>query len=303
MAKHRVDRALVKGMTKRERQAFVREARRAERERLARLKRRRRIAGWSSGAAAVVAIGAVVAVSAVGSAQAAAAAAAAGPANMITDGLLVESSGDGSTTSVVTTAALAADETPSTNLSTVATTGVLDVQVYLDMTDADAAAFWTANGAALESAAAAGGLTLELHPVALDTADARDVAAVAAFACIGDQNPDSAPAFWDAVLAAESADEGTVYTTQKLATLASGVGVTDGDTTSCIADGGFTDWATSASSRAAASVPYTSDPVDVSAGPVLVAAGTAYTGALDDVDALLAFLSDVYTEATADATG
>ncbi|GAA5037253.1 hypothetical protein ACFQRL_13405 [Microbacterium fluvii] len=307
MAKVTVDRKLVQGMTKRERQQFVREVRRAERERLAREKRRRRIIGWSAAGAVVVVAAAGVTVASVANAQAAAQAeadaAASGPANMASDGLLLTST-DGTTLTATTTAALGPDEQPTANISTASTTGVVDVQVYLDLTTADAATFWSTAGDVLSSYATGGAISIELHPIALDTGDADAVATAAAFGCVADAVPDSALDVWSGIVqtTADDVAYGLDFDSGELASIVSAAGVDDAGVTECLDDGGFTTWATQASERAAASVPYTSDEVDVAAGPVVVAAGTAYTGALDDVDAFTTFLTDAYTTALAGAT-
>ncbi|MFT4230663.1 MAG: hypothetical protein QM602_10270 [Microbacterium sp.] len=306
--KFTVDRALVEGMTKKERVAFVREARRAERERLARLRRRRRIAGWTAGGLAVVAAAGVGTYAVVHGAQEHAAEAAAeaeaaanaGPENMISDGLQWVSAGDSTSMTYTATDALAYGDQPTANVSTVSTTGVLDIQVYLDPTSADAAAFWSANGDVLEAYVVAGYVSVELHPVALDTSNTDAVAAVAAFGCVADAEPDSAFAMWDGIMqfGIDGADSGTAVTASDLVDAASTAGVTDADATDCIGDGGFTPWATAASERAAASVPYASDGAGVTSGALVVAAGSVYTGDPGDADALASFLNDAYTAAT-----
>ncbi|MFT4051916.1 MAG: thioredoxin domain-containing protein [Microbacterium sp.] len=303
--KFTVDRALVQGMTKKERARFVREARRAERERLARVRRRRRIAWWTAGGLVVVAAGGIATHAVVQSAQERAAAEAeaaanAGPANMITDGLQWVSADDSTSMSYTATEALADGDEPTTNASTVSATGVLDIQVYLDPTSTDAATFWSATSDTLQAYVVAGYVSVELHPFALDTSNTDAVAAVAAFGCVADAEADSAFALWDAIMqyGIDGADAGTAVTAADLADAASTAGVTTSEAIDCIDSGGFTPWATAASERAAASVPYASDGAGVTSGALVIAAGSVYTGDLSDADAFATFLNDAYTTAT-----
>ncbi|MFT4213645.1 MAG: thioredoxin domain-containing protein, partial [Microbacterium sp.] len=265
----------------------------------------RRIAWWTAGGLAVVAAGGGVAYAVARDAHERAAAEAeavanAGPANMITDGLQWVSAGDSSSMTYTATEALADGDQPTTNASEVLATGVLDIQLYLDPTSADAATFWAAAGDLLQAYVVAGYVSVELHPIALDTANTDAVAAVAAFGCVADTEPDSAFALWDAIMqyGIDGAESGTAVTAADLADAASAAGVTDEDALDCIEDGGFTPWATAASERAVTSAPYTSDGAGVTSGALVVAADSAYTGDLGDADALSTFLNDAYTAAT-----
>ena len=93
-----------------------------------------------------------------------------GPANMVSDGLLLVSS-DGTTTTAQTSAPLPdnGDPTPWPDESS---SGVIQIVAYLDYSDPASAAFWNANGAQIESmiTSSQGQLTFEVHPVAVPSA-------------------------------------------------------------------------------------------------------------------------------------
>lgn len=304
MAKHLVDRAVVQGMTKKERQKYVRELRRRERERIALLKRRRRIIGWSAtGAAAAVGITALITVTAVSAATAEATPTATalpavvGPANMLSDGLLLQGSDDGASLVPVATDALTEDAEPVPNLSTASTSGVLDLQLYVDVTSEYAATLWQTVGETLTSAATAGGATLELHPYAVETADGDALAAVAAFGCVADIAPDQAFDVWQAML--QRTAEGEPVTASTAKSVVADAGVTDETVVTCISDAEFHQWAVDVSDRAAAGVPSATQAVDLTSGVAVTAAGSVYTGAVDDLDGFETFLDDAYAAAVA----
>ncbi|MBN9216195.1 MULTISPECIES: hypothetical protein [unclassified Microbacterium] len=297
MAKKLVPRSQLQGMTKKERQRFVREVRRAEMLRLAQQRRQRRILGWSVAGLAVVAVGSIVTigtVNAVASASTPTAtpAVVVGPANMLSDGLLF--TGDGTTATATRTAALTDGEDPVATVSDAATTGILDVQVYLDPTNADAATLWSTIGASLEAEVAAGSISLELHPVVAQSGDVNAISAVAAFSCVADTAPDEGLAAWDALLT-QTATAG--LTSLEVATTVQGAlsDATVDAVTSCMSAGTFTTWADDASTRAATTVAAAG--ADLTQGVVVTAAGSVYTGAVDDATAFQTFLSDAYTAA------
>jgi len=310
MAQVKVDRSLLKGMTKRERQAFVRDMARQERERQARQRRQRRIAAWSAAGAVVVlavAGGITAGVVSAGNAAAAEAAqqaeaaadAARGPANMLTDGLLLKGAGDGTTITPVSTGALEGGATPEKSASEVATTGVLDVQLYVDPTSAEAATFWAAAGATLQSALTASDVSLELHPIA-QTGGADALAAVAAFGCFAALQPDAALAAWNAMLQVgiDGAATGTTLTSGDLTGVMTTAGATD-DVVDCVDGDTYAQWADAASTRAATAIPYATDATAATSGVTVVAAGSVYAGPLDAAAALSSFLTDAATAATA----
>ncbi|MFT4212679.1 MAG: hypothetical protein QM626_12510 [Microbacterium sp.] len=293
MAKTRLDRSWARELSKKERRELQREYAREERERAAIARRRRRIVGWIVGPTAAVVVLAIVVVVVVAQVRDG----MRGPQNMLSDGLLEEGSGDGSTYTAASTAALAWGDTPTVNTSDVASTGVLDIQLYLDPTDTASATFWSTNASSLVTYLEESAVTVELHPVAFGNSDA-GIAAVAAFGCVADTEPDVAWDYLAAMLTATAA--GSPPSSDTLLSLATSAGVTGTDTQKCITDGGFRSWAADVSTRAAESVPYAEGLLTVHAvsdSPVIVAAGQTYSGAMDDSDAFTSFLGTASSSA------
>lgn len=299
-------------LPKKDRKALARELARLERERQAQRRRRNRRLGWAGAGTAVVAVGVITALAV----QASVRAGQVGPHNMLSDGIVL--TGDGSAVAASRTTALDPGQAP------VATTvdrssGVLDLVLYLDYRSPEAQTFWAASSASIQQWVTAGYATLEIHPLALlDGATVRTGAspsaspapddsllgsmattgdysarAAGALACVADTTPDSVLAVHDALLAAQpDLDEDGLDDADLLA-LVQDAGVTDESVAGCITDGGFTDWATEATARAAQSVPF--DVGSVTTSPVVLVGGQQYTGDLGDADALLAFVEQVST--------
>ncbi len=246
--------------------------------------------------------------------RAAVAAGRRGPVNMASDGLVLWS--DGTTTSAGPTEPLPEDATPTPSVD-LASMGVTQTVAYLDYADPASAAFWAANGTALEDwlASSGGYTTLELHPLALtarssdagatsdatphpDTTDAgleNAARAANAFACVAANDPDLALAVNDALFAASGAGG---LTDDELVALVRDAGVSTGGWERCIRGGRYADWVARATDRATTAVPF--DGVGpVSAAPLVVVGGRQYTGEPGDADAFAAFLAEVTDEISA----
>lgn len=312
-------------LPKKDRKALARELARIEREREVQRRRRNRRLGWTAAGTAVVAVG-VVAVLVV---QSSIRAGQVGPMNMLSDGLVL--GGDGTAITAARTSSLDAGGTP---VPTVVdrTSGVLDLVLYLDYRSPEAETLWSTSSAAIEQWVTAGYATLELHPLALldgatvtaapsaspsASAPADDAAtddatagtlettgdyslrAAGALACVADTVPDSALAVHDALMVAQPGLGASGLDDADLLALVQGAGVTDETVAGCVSSGGFTDWAQEATDRAADGVPY--DVGSVTTSPVLLVGGQEYTGALDDTDALIAFIEQVSTQLAEEA--
>lgn len=298
-------------LPKKDRKALARELARIERERQAARRRRAKRLGWAGAGTAVVAAG-VVAVLVV---QTQARAAQVGPQNMASDGIVLTGADDAITAS--RTNALGAAESP---VPTVVdrSAGVLDVVLYADYRSPEAATFWSANSANIESWVTGGTATLEVRPLALldgaavgtgtaaspsatpsptatmQTTGDYSARAAGALACVADTVPDSALAVHGALLAAQPDLTEAGLDDDALVALVQNAGVTDEAVADCITSGEFADWARDATERAADSVPF--DVGSVTTSPVVLVGGQEYTGALDDADALMAFVQEVATQ-------
>lgn len=281
---------------RKERRAQAREQEKLERRRRAARRRRRRVLLRVGLPLAGVATAAGVLLVVQSRSRAAAVAAQVGPANMLSDGVVL--SGDGSTMTATRTAALQPDAEPQATVAD-PSTGVLDIVLYTDYRSADAATFWTANSSNLESWVTAGQATLEIHPLALG-GDDYALRAAGALGCVADTAPDSVFAVHAALETAQPDLDEDGLDTAGLESLVSGVGADATEVTDCLEAGDFTDWAAEATARAAAEVPF--DAVGtVTTAPVVVVAGQQYTGDLADADAFTAFLSDVFEQVAADS--
>jgi hypothetical protein len=311
-------------VTRKARRIQDRELARIERERRAKRAKRRKA---ELRVAAVVAALAVVVGAGFG-VRAWIASGRTGPTNMASDGLLLV--GDGSATHGQTTAGLPDDGTP-TPTTDLSASGVTQVVAYVDYADPASAAFWHANGAALESmlTSAAGQLTLEIHPVApaagrsaftptpttpAPTDDATASAtptptptytpndedagydyalrAANAFACVAALAPDDALAVNDALFDAQATFGTAGLSDDDLVALVSKAGVTAGGTEKCLRSHRYERWVGQATDRATLALPF--DGVSaLAAAPLVVVAGQEYTGAPDDSTQFLSFLLQV----------
>lgn len=199
----------------------------------------------------------------------------AGPANMLSDGVLLQ--GDGATIATVRTPANGDGVRPT---ASAADPDALDVSLYLDYADAGAATFWSANGDALAALLAAGQIRLELHPLAL----AGGAGAAQLVACAAESEPEE---IWDVhrtLVAAQP--ELAAASTEDLVRITADSGLTDQAVEDCLNAGTFQDWVAQATARAE-----TPDGDAVTTSPVVVLGETVYDGALDDADAFLTALT------------
>jgi protein-disulfide isomerase len=232
-----------------------------------------------------------------------------GPLNMLSDGILF--SGDPTAAASQTetppaptanrTAAIQPDAQPVA--SDLDTSTVLRITEYVDYSSPDVAKFETANGSALQGYVSAGYASLELHPVALEGAGSSDSYATRAantIACVANTTPDATLAVHNSLVAAQATLPDGGLSNDDLVALVTKAGVTDPAIASCITGNDFDDWVANATARAQKNIP-NSDVTALTTVPLVVMDGTAYTGALDDTEALNTFITDVFTKASAPA--
>ena len=181
-------------ITSKERAALERERAEAARRAAAARRRRNRILAWGGGTVAV-ALAVVVTVVQVQAAQARAA--RMGPENMISDGIVFY--GDGEGLAALTTEANGPGTDPAPTGSA-RPFGVVDLQVFVDYTDPDAATFWATNADEIADRLDAGEASVEIHPIAPGP-DA--LAPAAAVACVAHVSPDDAVTAHAALLEAQ----------------------------------------------------------------------------------------------------
>nr|WP_247602269.1 thioredoxin domain-containing protein [Cellulomonas denverensis] len=222
---------------------------------------------------------------------------------MLSDGLVF--SGDGSAITAATTAALQPGAEPVAT-AVDRSSGVVDLTLTLDYRSPEAQSFWAANGEAIESWVTQGYATLEVHPVAvldgtsvaaptptatatasdpatLDTTGDYSVRAANALACVADIVPDTGLSVHTALLDAQPELAAEGLTDDELVSLVQGTGITDTTVADCITGHTFQPWVQDATERSGVS----------GSAPVVLVAGEEYTGALDDNDALIEFITEV----------
>lgn len=278
-----------KGLTKRERQEI---ARLEAREKWQRERRRRVRKRWFTQGGVVVVVLAVAALVA-GNMISQAHAASIGPANMASDGIVL--TGDGSAITASTTAAIPAGGSPTaTDESTVRAGGVVTIDLYVDYFCPHCGTFESTNMTQLKQWVTAGYATLEIHPVAiLDSASlgtSYSSRAANAAACVANNDPDDFLAVHEALFAQQPAENTAGLDDDALRALVSAAGVTDDEVMACITGGEFRTWVTDATQRAT-SGPLAGTDAALSSTPTVLVNGQQYTGANDDADAFLQFIS------------
>jgi protein-disulfide isomerase len=228
-----------------------------------------------------------------------------GPANMLSDGMLLTGTTDQSTGQAtltpITTDALQADAKPvATNLTSYKQTA--NIVLYLDYANAKTAKFAAANNAEIEQWLAAGYITLEIHPVSSSTTAKNDYSkrAANALACVANSDSNHFLAVSDALLAAASTKKETTMSTAALQALVTKAGVTSTDVTACISGYRYASWVTAATQRATHGGLLNANKKSLTSVPLFVVDKKVYTGKLTDNAALTTFISDTFA---ADAGG
>jgi protein-disulfide isomerase len=248
---------------------------------------------------ALIAIAAIVAVIVIGSIKPP----TPGPANMASDGILMQ--GDGTTISAVPTEATAPDADPvPTDVS--ALTDTVNIAVYVDYLCPYCNQFEATNAEQINSWLAAGNITLETHPISIldqgSNGTKYSTRAANTASCVANYQPDS---FLDvnAALFANQPAEGTSgLTDAELVSLVETAGVTDEAVATCITDQEFSDWVGAATDRALNEPLPNSSLEKLTGTPTVIVQGEQYTGDLADAAAFEAFVMD-QASATANTGG
>jgi protein-disulfide isomerase len=225
-----------------------------------------------------------------------------GPANMLSDGILLTGATDSTTNKAtitpVTTDALQTDAKPvATNLTTYKRTA--NIVLYTDYAAPRTATFNKAQGTVIDNWLAAGYVTLEIHPVAISNSSANDYSARAAnaAACVAANDPSQFLAVHAALLDAASTTKETSMTTAALAALVTKAGVTDTKVTSCITGNSFGSWVAAATQRATHGGVLNANVKSLTSAPLVVVNKKKYTGKLTDTTALTTFISNTFADA------
>jgi len=218
---------------------------------------------------------------------------AAGPLNMLSDGLLV--TGDGTSTSATTTAALAADADPVA--TTPATDGTVSIVTYVDYLCPYCGQFETTNAEQITAMVTAGTATLEVHPLSiLDNASLNteySTRSANAAACVANYAPDAFLAVNTALFASQPEENTTGLSDDDLIALVTSAGAGSDDIAACITGGTFEDWVAAETQRALDG-PLPNTEVDAVTGtPTVLVNGELYSGSLTDAAEFADFVSTV----------
>ncbi len=230
-------------LTKSERQAAAREKARQQREEMRRKQKRRRILIQSSVLVGIIAVAAIVTI-VVMNAVRPSSASTAGPANMISDGIVIGAGLTAERTDAIEAGGSATDAAAGTENRLI---------IYLDYQCPNCGDFEATNGAQIEEWVSSGDVTLEIRPLSfLDSASQNNYSSRAAnaAACVANYEPDSFFTFNTAMFNNQP-DEGTAGpTNSEIYALITGVtGTENSDLESCVMNETYSGWVEDATDR------------------------------------------------------
>lgn len=279
-------------LTKKQKQDQARESARLQREEQRARKRRQRWfiqGGVVLGMLAVVAIAALVVFNVTRPPSP-------GPLNMLSDGILI--SGNGTTTTAVTTTAIQPDSTPVPTDPT-KQAGTVNIVMYVDYQCPFCQQFETTNAAQISQWVTAGVATVEIHPIAiLDNSSGGtkySTRSANAAACVANFDPDKYLAVNNALFTNQPAEGGSGLTDAELQKVVSDAGASGKDVASCISGQTFSSWVTSATKRALTGPLPNSDTATVQGTPTVIVDGKKYSGALDNATTFNDFVGQLAT--------
>lgn len=212
-----------------------------------------------------------------------------GPANMASDGIQI-STGD----IALVTPALKPSSTPVPNTPDTST-GVLDIQMYVDYLCPICGDFEKTNGEYINNLLDKGGVTLEIHPIAiLDRASQGtkySTRATNAAACVANFSPNSFYAFHNLLFANQPAENSTGLTDAQIIDLTTQAKVEKASQIAdCITNQTFKAWVSNSTARAL-NGPIPNSNVDkVQGTPTIIVNGSKYEGSVSDLPSFQAFV-------------
>ena len=224
-----------------------------------------------------------------------------GPQNMASDGLTV-SQGFVATT----TPSQAADAEPTAPTPDYST-GVVDIQVYVDYLCPYCGQFEATNSEQIGQWIESGAATLTTHPLAIldrgSLGTKYSTRSANAAACVANYSPDSFYDFSALLFKNQPAENTEGLDNDKLKSLVGEAGVTDQSAiNSCIDDKTYYGWVADATSRALQGPLPGTDDQSVTGTPTVLVNGQKYSGSLTDPDAFSAFVVQVANEAYSTST-
>jgi protein-disulfide isomerase len=222
-----------------------------------------------------------------------------GPANMISDGIILTADAAGSGEIVaVPTAAIPADGEPTaTNPADYA--DQVRIVIYIDYFCPFCKAFETTNAQQLGTWVSAGAATLEVHPIAIldrSSMGTRYASRAAnAMACVANFQPDLFFQATTAMYAEQPPEATTGLDNDQIIGVLTSAGVTAPELATCVKNETFGQWVTKATQRSAAGPIPNSELANVNSTPTVLVNGIQYTGAVDDAAAFSTFVTAIAT--------
>lgn len=251
--------------TKNERREQAREQARELREAARKKERRNRVllqSGIIVGVLAVVAVIVIVIVSSVRPAGP-------GPRNMASDSLLIEAGGQ-----VHRTPALQPGATPEPNPQPTGDNAIR-IQTFVDYMCPYCGQFEATNAEYMQTLVDSGAASLEIFPISFldrtSLGSQYSTRAANAFACVADEQPDSALAFHELLFQNQPQESTEGLSDDQLVGFAKDAGATDASVETCIREQTFKDWVEAATDRA-------QQVNGVSGTPTVIVNGQIYSG-------------------------
>jgi protein-disulfide isomerase len=222
-----------------------------------------------------------------------------GPANMISDGIILtgDSTGSGTITAVPTAAIPASGKPTPTTPADYA--DQVQIVTYIDYFCPICKAFEDTNAQQMSTWVAAGAATLEIHPISIldrsSLGTRYSTRSANAMACVANFQPDVFLQVTAALYANQPTEGSSGLDNSQLASLVASGGATDAKIAKCITDETFSSWVTEATSRTNAGPIPNSTLASITGTPTVLVNGIQYPGAVDDAAAFAAFVTSIAT--------
>ncbi len=216
-----------------------------------------------------------------------------GPANMISDGILLV----GNTTTPVTTPALKAKANPvPTDTSKYSKT--VNIVSYIDFQCPVCQAFEAANGEQIKSWVDSGIASIEIHPISFLDASSMgnkySTRAANASACVANDEPTKFYAVMQALFKNQPAESTPGRSDKEILSVLKGAGASSDAITKCVTTQGFANWVTAETARVqSGTFPNTVTPTTFRGTPTVFVDGQQYTGAVDNAATFAAFVQGI----------
>jgi len=218
-----------------------------------------------------------------------------GPANMISDGILLQGDGTGNIVAVPTPAIPAGGDYTPTDITKYPDT--VNIVTYIDLQCPYCQAFEQTNAEQIGTWVSGGNATLEVHPISfLDNVSqgTRYASRAAnAMACVAQFDPNRYFQANTAMYANQPAEGTAGLTNAEIASVIGQAGVTSLDVVECINKETFKQWVTDATARTNVGPIPNSELTTIKGTPTVLVNGYQYPGAVDDATAFSQFVAAV----------